>query len=133
MNQALVDCIHAANETLITNGDVAAAPEFFAPDYVLHLGDRDLRGLKFVQGFVTDLRRSFADLRAEVEVLVGDGDRVAWHRTLRGRHDAAFKGFPATGKAIAWRDMVVTRFEGGLIAEEWAVSDLAEHLLAARR
>jgi hypothetical protein len=31
---------------------------------------------------------------------------------------------------ITWREMIVTRYEEGKIAEEWGVSDLAEHLHA---
>lgn len=42
-------------------------------------------------------------------------------------------GFPATGRPIVWRDMLTTQFRDGLISEEWAVSDLAERLLLARK
>lgn len=61
------------------------------------------------------------------------GDRVAWQRTMRGRQTGPFQGFPATGRRIAWRDMVTSRLHDGRIAEEWAVSDLAERLLLARK
>ena len=57
----------------------------------------------------------------------------SWQRTHRGTHKGDFRGFPATGRRIVWRDMIVTRFRGGLIAEEWAISDLAERLLRARK
>jgi hypothetical protein len=36
-------------------------------------------------------------------------------------------------RRIVWRDMVTSRFRDGLIAEEWAISDLAERLLLARK
>jgi len=32
-------------------------------------------------------------------------------------------GVPASGRAITWRDMVVSRYEGERIAEEWPVTD----------
>jgi predicted ester cyclase len=51
-------------------------------------------------------------------------------RTHRGTHQADFMGVPASGRSVTWRDMVVTRYEAGKIAEEWAVSDLAEQLRA---
>ena len=132
MNQTLADCILAANEELLDKGNAGAAAEFFAPTYVVHLTDQDLRGPQVVKGFVNELRRAFPDLRVEVDVLVSEGNRVAWQRTHRATHQADFKGFPASGRTILWRDMVVTRFEDGMIAEEWAISDLAERLLAAR-
>ena len=132
MNQTLADCILAANEELLNKGNAGAADEFFAPTYVLHLTGQDLRGPRVVKGFVKELRRAFPDLRVEVAVLVSEENRVAWQRTHRATHRADFKGFPASGRTILWRDMVVTRFEDEIIAEDWAVTDLAERLLAAR-
>ena len=78
-------------------------------------------------------RRAFADLKVEVDILVESKDRIAWHRTLRATHKGNFKGFPATGRLIVWRDMVTSRFRDGLIAEEWLITDLAERLLLARK
>ena len=69
----------------------------------------------------------------KVEVFVEDDNRIAWQRTVRATHRADFMGFPASGRRITWRDMFVSRFRGGLIAEEWAVPDLAERLLLARK
>jgi predicted ester cyclase len=78
-------------------------------------------------------RRAFADLQVEVEILVKAKDRVAWQRTIRATQKGDFKGFPATGRRIVWRDMVTSRFRDGLIAEDWFITDLAERLLLARK
>jgi predicted ester cyclase len=86
-----------------------------------------------VRRFVRVIRRAFTDLRIEVEVLAKDRNRAAWQRTLTARHGGPFRGFPPTGRRIVWHDMLVSEFRDGLIAEEWAVSDLAERLLLARR
>ena len=42
-------------------------------------------------------------------------------------------GIPPTGQKVEWRDMVVTRFDGEKIAEDWAVSELAGQLLSKLR
>jgi predicted ester cyclase len=131
---ALASKIRGANSELIVNGNMAAIDEFFTPDYVAHLTERDLAGgHAAIRGFLGLLGNSFADLRVEVEILVEGKDRVAWQRTLRAKHRGDFMGFPATGRPIMWRDMITSRFRDGLIAEEWAVSDLAERLLLARK
>ena len=39
-------------------------------------------------------------------------------------------GIPPTGQKVEWRDMVVTRFDGEKIAEDWAVSELAGQLFS---
>lgn len=52
---------------------------------------------------------------------------------MRGTHKAAFKGFPASGLQIVWRDMVTSKFYNGLISEEWLLTDLAERLLLSKK
>jgi predicted ester cyclase len=133
MSPSLASRIHAANTALLVDGRQDAIAEYFATDYELHLTGRDVRGgHRAIRSFLRDLHRAFSRLHVEVEILLKGKDRVAWQRTLRGRHTGAFRGFPPTGRPIAWTDMITTRFRDGLIAEEWAVSDLAERLLVAR-
>jgi predicted ester cyclase len=86
-----------------------------------------------IRRFLGMLQRAFPDLQVQVEILVEAKDRVAWQRTLRATHQGDFKGFPATGRQIVWRDMVTSRFRDGLIAEDWVITDLAERLLLARK
>lgn len=134
MTRSLSTAIKAANAALLVRGDLASVGEFFAPDYVAHVTGRDFRGgHAWVRRYVRMVRRGFTDLEVEVEILLVGKDRVAWQRTLRGRHTGAFMGFPATGRKVVWRDMVTSRFRRGRIAEDWVASDLAERLLLARK
>jgi len=133
MSGALASRIKAANATLIGNGNLDAIVEFFAPDYVAHLTDQDLAGHDAIRRFLGMIQRAFAELQIDVEILVEGEDRVAWQRTLRGIHKGDFMGFPASGRQVVWRDMVITRFRDGLIAEDWSITDLAERLLRARK
>ncbi len=125
--------IRQANEEILNQGNVAAVGDFFGSAYTLHVTGQDTRGgPELIEAFVQNLRATFPDLHVEVEILVSDDDRVAWVRRHRGTHQAEFMGVPASGRAINWTDMVVTRFDDGKIVEEWGVSDLAEKLLAQR-
>ena len=134
MSRSHASQIEAANSALIVNGDLGAIGEFFSPDYVAHLTDQDMTGgHDVVRRIVSTYRRAFRDVQIEVEILVKAKDRVAWQRTLRATHKGNFKGFPATGRPIVWRDMVTSRFHDGLIAEDWVITDLAERLLLARK
>jgi len=134
MDRSLAMRIREANSALITNGNLDAIGEFFAPDYVAHATDQDMKsGHGFIRRFLDLLKNGFPDVRAEVEILVEGKDRVAWQRTLRGTHEGDFMGFPATGRPIVWRDMVTSRFRDGLVAEDWVITDLAERLLLARK
>jgi steroid delta-isomerase-like uncharacterized protein len=120
--------IRTANDALLNEGNVDRVPEFFLPTYVNHATDGDVRGPKVITGFVTSLRDAFPDLRVEIQVLATEGDRVAWVRTHRGTHQGDFMGVPASGRTIVWRSMTVTRYEDGMIAEEWGVSELGGRL-----
>lgn len=126
--------LHAANQDLFVRGDLDTIPEHFTPDYVVQLAaGRALRGHDAIRAAVTLTRRAFPVLTVEVELLVESGDRVAWQRTFRGVQAGAYHGFPASGREIVWRELVVSRFEGGRVAEERLVSELAERLLMSRK
>lgn len=119
-----------ANEQLLNQGNVDAVPELFAASYVSHGLESRAQGHEVIARFVTNLRNAFPDLEVEVQVLATEGDRVAWLRTHRGTHEGEFMGVPGTGRPVTWQSMIVTRYEEGLIAEEWAVSDLGARLRA---
>ncbi len=134
MARSMAAIIRSANKALLAEGRLDAVETNFTEDYVAHVTDRDLEGGHAgIQRFLTTLRGAFADLEVEVEILVEGRSRVAWQRTVTGKHRRSFQGFPATNRKLVWRDMLTSRFRGGRIAEEWAVSDLAERLLRARK
>jgi predicted ester cyclase len=117
----------------MANGGLDAIGGFFTPDYVAHGTDQDMAGHGGIRGFLGMYRRAFPDIQVEVQILVRAKDRVAWQRTLRATHKRKFKGFPATGRRIVWRDMVTSRFRDGIIAGDWVITDLADRLLLARK
>ncbi len=119
MEKSLASKIQEANTVLIINGELDAVGEYFTPDYVAHITDRDMKGgHDAVRDTISMLRRSFPDVQVEVEILLEGKTRIAWQRTLRATHKGAFKGFPASGLQIVWRDMVTSQFSKGLIKEE---------------
>lgn len=128
------DRVRATHDALFARGDLGAIPELFAADYVAHVTDRRIAGGHALVEHQLDLyRKAFSDLRFDLEILVEAGDRVSWQRTLRAVHSGPFLGFPATGAGLVWRDVVTSRFQAGLIAEEWVITDLVERLVLARK
>ena len=134
MKESLASLISEANAAILVDGNLDALPAFFAPDYVAHVTQADMTGGHVaIRRMVQRWRRAFPDLSAEVEILVEGPDRIAWQRTLRATHKGDYMGFPATGLKLVWRDMVTSRFQDGLIVEDWVITDLAEQLLRARK
>jgi predicted ester cyclase len=125
MSDDLKERVRWANEEIINKGNLKVVRELFAEDYVLHAVGEDFRGHKFIEGLIAELTGAFPDLRVEVEPLVADADRITWLRTNRGTHKGNFMGVPPSGRNLTWRDMVVTRFARGKVAEEWVVSDFS--------
>lgn len=126
--------IKEANATLLTKGNLEAVGDYFSADYVAHATGRDVTGgPPWVRKYLETLRGAFPDLEVEVEVLLEGKDRIAWQRTLRGTHAGAYQGFPATGRKLVWRDMVVSRLRGDHIVEDWVITDMAERLLRERK
>ncbi len=123
--------VRFANDEVLGKGNFDAVDPIFATDYVLHAGGKDHKGPEYVRRFAKLLRSANPDLRVvEVALLVQAGDTIAWQRTLSGTHEAEMMGIPPTGQKVEWRDMVVTRFDGVKIAEEWGVSELAGQLFS---
>jgi steroid delta-isomerase-like uncharacterized protein len=110
-----------------------AIDEFFTADYVAHGTDQQMAGHGAIRRFVRELRQGFPDLEVELEILLKTNDRVAWQRRLEGSHRGNFRGFPATGRRVVWRDVVVSRFRDGRIAEDWVSTDIVERLLRSRK
>jgi predicted ester cyclase len=132
MSLSLASRIKAANAALITDGKLEEIGVFFTQDHVAHGTERGMKGHGGIRRFLKSLRRAFPQVQVDVEILLEGKTRVAWQRTLRGTHQGGFKGFAATGRRVVWRDMVTSRFRGGLIAEDWVITDLAERLLRHR-
>lgn len=127
------DLIRRANDAVLERGDVDDLSTLFADDYVAHTSTGDRHGTTAVRGYARLIHKAFSEVPVEVLVLMDHDDRIAWRRDVRATHTGAFHGFPASGRELRWADIVVSRVEEGVIAEEWVVSDLAERLLAARK
>jgi len=122
--------IRFANHEILEKGNLSVVEEIFATDYIVHAGGKDYKGPAFVRRFVRQLRAAIPDLRVvEVAPLIQKGDTIVWQRTLSGTHQADMMGIPPSRRKVKWRDMLVSRFGGGKIAEEWAVSELAGELV----
>ena len=133
MTHAPADRIRQANHVLLVEGDLARLDEFFTEHFVAHGTEATLDGLGALRRFLAGLHAAFTDWEVEVTIHAEAGDRIAWERTVRATHKAKLGGFPPSGRMLTWRDMIVSRFEHGMIAEDWAVTDLVEGLVRARK
>jgi steroid delta-isomerase-like uncharacterized protein len=102
-----------------------AIDEFFAPDFVNRSAQpgqpNDREGVKAtVSGFFSGL----PDLKATLDFLVAEGDKVVLRTTLTGTHSGELMGIPATGKRVQVTAITIVRIAGGKIAELWSEADM---------
>jgi len=108
-------------------GDTQRLLAVVAPDIVIHYAEmpEPLEGRETWQQGFEMMKRAFPDLEAHIDDLVAADDKVALRLTLRGTHQGAFQGIPATGRTIGYVSHEFYRVRDGLIAEEWICSDMA--------
>jgi steroid delta-isomerase-like uncharacterized protein len=110
----------------INTGNKQLAEELIASDAIFWVPGRPdpMRGLEGYMNILGMMRSGFSDIQWTLEETIAEGDKVAARFTMRGTHDGAFFGAPATGKKIEVRAMNFYRFSGGMIAEEYGQPDL---------
>jgi steroid delta-isomerase-like uncharacterized protein len=106
-------------------GNLEAAAEFIAPDYVgHHAGSADVHGPDGYRRVLAAARAAFPDLHFTVDDQLAEGDKVATRFTYRGTHRGTFRGIPPTGKSFAATGIRISRIERGKVAEDWVARDM---------
>ncbi|MFC0529893.1 ester cyclase [Phytohabitans kaempferiae] len=123
---------------LMADGDLAAFERIIHPEAVNREASAEPpacrgRGPAAFHASALWLRAAFADLRWQVRAAAVDGDLVALHTTMSGRHAGTFvaydeharvaDAFPATGAAFAVTQSHWFRVADGKVIEHWANRD----------
>ena len=93
--------------------------EVLAPDFVAHDLPPGVTLLQFRQMF----NEGFPDQKAEVVVLLAEGDFVAGYWRLSQTHLGTFQGIAPTGKHLTTELLEIVRIQEGKIAERWVQFD----------
>jgi steroid delta-isomerase-like uncharacterized protein len=112
----------------LSAGDVDRFVSMLAPNYVRHCqampaGMQELRGPDAMKTWLLANKVSFPDYREDVDMLVGEGDFVAWRSTGTGTLLGQMGPFPATGRRMSITIIGMHRFENGKVAETWTSWD----------
>jgi predicted ester cyclase len=123
-NKAIV--VRRQEEELHTQGNLDTADKIFAPDYVGHdpSNPEDIRGLEAAKQAAANYREAFPNLQVTIEDLIAEGDKVAARIRFRGTHQGELEGIAPTGRRVEATGIIISRIEGGKIAEDcWANFD----------
>ena len=107
-------------ERTVNQRDLDAVEEIYAPDFVWHEPDQDIRGYEQGRQFASTFFDAFPDINITVEDAIAEGDQVATRYTLRGTHRGETEEFgPPTERQTQLEGITIHRIEGGKIVEEW--------------
>ena len=94
--------------------------EIYAPDFVWHEPDQDIRGYEQAKQFVSSFFAAFPDLNISVDDVIAEGEKAVSRYTIRGTHQGETEEFgPPTGKQVELEGITIHRIEDGKIVEEW--------------
>jgi predicted ester cyclase len=120
---------------VLRRGNLDVANRLIAPDHVIHdvPSGRDLQGRTKFREYVNVLRGAFPDLSITIDAQAVDGDVVTTRYVAGGTFAGAFRDRRPTGARIEVRGVLVSRFRGPWIAEQWNDYDREAMRLQMRR
>src|SRR5271157_785802 len=116
-------------EELWNKGNMSAADEMFAPNYIARRpshpeGESATVGPEVIKQYVNLFRNAFPDLHVTIQDVIAERDLVAGRGTVSGTQQGNLMGYAPTGRRATWTLMGVDRFADGKIVEGWGDMDM---------
>ncbi|MFQ5555188.1 MAG: ester cyclase [Acidimicrobiia bacterium] len=107
----------------VDTGDLTVSVELRAPDSARHSQATtempEIRGREAMLAFLEATFAAFPDWHDEIELMVAEGDKVAYVTTGTGTNTGPMGPMPPTGKPVSVVNHITQRIEDGRIAETW--------------
>jgi steroid delta-isomerase-like uncharacterized protein len=114
-------------EECYNKGNVSAADEIVAPDYINHSAPHgQMPGLAAEKQYVAMIRSAFPDFHLAIEDQIAEDDKVVTHLTASGTYEGGLEDIPSTavtGKQVRVAEILIHRIDGGKVVEGWIVID----------
>jgi steroid delta-isomerase-like uncharacterized protein len=102
--------------------DLVSARELLTQDYIRHDANLpEVSGRQNALDFVSGVWSSFPDIHLDIQQSIVQDQNVAVRLAVRGTHQGAFMGVPATGRQVAVEVIETYRLTEGKIAEQWVI------------
>ena len=87
------------------------------------LGDQNLNGREAWKKAMANFFDAFPDAAYTLNDLFFAGDKGVWRGTWHATQRKEWEGIPATGRKAKWTVIIIGRFEGEKLAEDWVEYD----------
>lgn len=109
---------------VINRNDLSVLETDISPNYVDHAALPGFSpGPAGSKAMLSMIHGAFPDLRATIEDVIAEGDKVVVRKSWTGTHEGEFMGVAPTGKRVKFEGIVIWRIEAGQLAERWASID----------
>ncbi len=107
----------------VNTGDLQTFRDMLAPDYARHSQATtempEIHGVEEMLAFLQAQFAAFPDYHEEIELMIAEGDKVAYITNGTGTQTGPLGGIPPTGKRMEVVNYAVQRIQDGKIAETW--------------
>jgi predicted ester cyclase len=98
--------------------------KYMSANLVSHwLGDRSLQGRDAWREAMANFFDAFPDAAYTLSDVFSSGDKGVWRGIWQATQRKSWEGIPASGRKVKWTVMIMGRFEGDKLAEDWVEYD----------
>jgi predicted ester cyclase len=116
--------VRAYFEDEFNGHNLKSLDKYMKKDLVSHwLGDRSLNGIDAWKEAMAGFFDAFPDAAYTLNDLFFSGDKGVWRGTWRATQRKEWEGIPATGRKATWTVIIIGRFAGEKLAEDWVEYD----------
>jgi hypothetical protein len=110
----IATCAKGALERVCSGADLEQPSRYYSPTFVDYVNSQKFYGLTGVQQSVEIYKKVLSDIKIIVEEQLLDGNRVTSRFVVTGINH---------GRQVRFNGITISRFENGLIVEDWSVTD----------
>ena len=111
-------------ESVFNRHELDDLESYWAEDLSSHwMGQQTLQGLQAWRAGMVEFFAAFPDIRYTLDDLFFAGDRGVWRGRWRGVQRGDWAGIAASGKEVEWTVIIIGRFVGGKLGEDWVEYD----------
>jgi hypothetical protein len=113
-NRDIVEAAKGALERVCSGKGLDSPSRYYSQEFVDHVNGMKFRGLESARKSIELYTKILSEMEIIVEEQLIDGDRVT------SRYIVAGNSF---GRKVHFNGITISRFENGLIVEDWSVTD----------
>ncbi len=134
-NESAIEELQEQNKSIVrrvheefAKGNLAVFDEVLSPTYIRHCqamppGLQEMHGTEQFKVFLAEFLEAAPDTRDTIDLIIAEGDKVAYITTMTGTQTGQMGSLSASGKSFTLVNIIVHRFEDGKIAESWVSWD----------